>query len=343
MQLIKPDINIDFMGKQKFAFILSAILLIISISSLIIHRGPNYGIDFVGGTLIQIKFSETAPIEKIREALVNIGIKEASVQNVGHVQDNEYLIRTAGSEMTNSGLSQSLTEAIKAATGVAPEIRRMEVVGPQVGDDLKNKALLALFYSILFMMIYISARFENKLLLSALTAGAIMTVVYFLSVFNAGIGILILAALVVSLLVFWVFKLKYAIGAVIALIHDVMMIIGVFSVLNLEFSIQVNAALLTIIGFSVNDTIVIFDRARENIKKADPSESLSNIFNKSINETLSRTILTSGTVLIVVLALFFLGGEIIHNFAFAMLIGIISGTYSTVYIASPIVLAVEKK
>ncbi|MCM2283804.1 MAG: protein translocase subunit SecF [Desulfobacula sp.] len=170
-----------------------------------------------------------------------------------------------------------------------------------------------------------------------------MTVVYFLSVFNAGIGILILAALIVSLLVFWIFKLKYAIGAVIALIHDVMMIIGVFSVLNLEFSIQVNAALLTIIGFSVNDTIVIFDRARENIKKADPSESLSNIFNKSINETLSRTILTSGTVLIVVLALFFLGGEIIHNFAFAMLIGIISGTYSTVYIASPIVLAVEKK
>jgi len=249
----------------------------------------------------------------------------------------------AGSEMTNAGLSQSLAEAIKNSTGAIPEIRRMEVVGPQVGDDLKNKALLALFYSILFMMIYISARFENKLLLSALTAGAIMTVVYFLSVFNAGIGILILAALIVSLLVFWVFKLKYAIGAVVALIHDVMMIIGVFSVLNLEFSIQVNAALLTIIGFSVNDTIVIFDRARENIKKADPSETLSTIFNKSINETLSRTILTSGTVLIVVLALFFLGGEIIHNFAFAMLIGIISGTYSTVYIASPIVLAVEKK
>jgi len=343
MQLIKPDINIDFMGKQKFAFILSAILLIISISSLVIHRGPNYGIDFVGGTLVQIKFSESAPIEKIRNALGNIGIKEASVQNIGHEKDNEYLIRTTGSEMTNSGLSQSLIKAIQASTGVVPEIRRMEVVGPQVGDDLKNKALLALFYSILFMMIYISARFENKLLLSALTAGAIMTVVYFLSVFNAGIGILILAALIVSLLVFWVFKLKYAIGAVIALIHDVMMIIGVFSVLNLEFSIQVNAALLTIIGFSVNDTIVIFDRARENIKKADPSESLSNIFNRSINETLSRTILTSGTVLIVVLALFFLGGEIIHNFAFAMLIGIISGTYSTVYIASPIVLAVGKK
>ncbi len=343
MQLIKPDINIDFMGKQKIAFILSAILLIISIGSLIIHKGPNFGIDFVGGTLIQIKFSEPAPIEKIRDALGNIGIKEASVQNIGHEKDNEYLIRMAGSEMTNSGLSQTLAEAIKASTGAVPEIRRMEVVGAQVGDDLENKALLALFYSILFMMIYISARFENALLLSAVTAGAIMTVVYFLSVFNAGIGILILAALVVSLVVFWIFKLKYAIGAVVALIHDVMMIIGVFSVLNLEFSIQVNAALLTIIGFSVNDTIVIFDRARENIKKADPSESLSNIFNRSINETLSRTILTSGTVLIVVLALFFLGGEIIHNFAFAMLIGIISGTYSTVYIASPIVLAVEKK
>jgi len=343
MQLIKPDINIDFMGKQKIAFILSAILLIVSIGSLIVHKGPKYGIDFAGGTLIQIKFSEPAPIEKIRAALENIGMKEASVQNVGHDKDNEYLIRTAGLEMTHSGFSQALAEAIKTSAGVVPEIRRMEVVGPQVGDDLKNKALLALFYSILFMMIYISARFENQLLLSALTAGAIMTVVYFLSVFNAGIGILILAALIVSLLVFWIFKLKYAIGAVAALIHDVMVIIGVFSILDLEFTLQVNAALLTIIGFSINDTIVIFDRTRENIKKADPSESLFNLFNKSINENLSRTILTSGTVLIVVLSLFFLGGEIIHNFAFAMLIGIISGTYSTVYIASPIVLAVGKR
>jgi preprotein translocase subunit SecF len=343
MEFVKPDINIDFMGKRKIGFFLSVVLILISIGSLVVHKGPNYGIDFAGGTLIQIKFSEPIAIDKIRDGITNIGLKDASIQKFGHDIDHEYLIRTGKSEMTSSGLSQSLSEAVKASTGIVPEIRRVEMVGPQVGEDLRNKALLAIFYTLLFITIYISARFENKFLISGIVAGSIMAVVYFLSVFNAGIMVLIAAALVVSLIVFWLFKFKYAIGAIVALLHDVTITVGIFSIFNLDFSLPVIAALLTIIGYSLNDTIIVFDRIRENIKGSKPTDSLPVLFNRSINETLSRTILTSGTTLIVVFALYFLGGEIIHNFAFAMLVGIVVGTYSSIFVASPIVLAVEKK
>ncbi len=343
MQFIKPDTNIDFIGRQKIGFILSAVLILISIGSLIAHKGPNYGIDFVGGTLIQIRFPESVPVDKIRTGLADVGLKDASVQAFGEADNHEYLIRTAQSEMTGQGLSLSLEKAIQASAGIIPDIRRIEVVGPQVGADLRNKALLAIFYSLLFITIYISARFENKFLLSGVTAGSIMALVYFLSLFNVGIAFLIAGALVVSLAVFWIFKFQYAIGAIIALLHDVLITVGIFSLLNLDFSLPVIAALLTIIGYSLNDTIIVFDRIRENIKGANPSDALPGLFNRSINETLSRTILTSGTTLIVLLALFFLGGEIIHNFAFALLIGIIIGTYSSIFVASPIVLAVSRK
>jgi preprotein translocase subunit SecF len=343
MQLIKSDINIDFIGKQKIGFVLSLILIIVSIGSLVAHKGPNYGIDFVGGTLIQIKFSDPVPVVKIRSGLANIGFTDASVQNFGHEQDNEFLIRTSNSEMTSNGLSQSISDAVTASTGVTPEIRRVEMVGPQVGQDLRKKALLAIFYSLLFITIYISGRFELKWMLSGVTAGSLMTAVYFLSVFNVSMVVLITGALVVTLALFWVLRLKYAMGAIVALLHDVTITVGIFSILNLDFSLPIIAALLTIIGYSLNDTIIVFDRIRENVKGAKKSDMLSPLFNKSINETLSRTILTSLTTLIVLFALYFLGGEIIHNFAFAMIIGVIIGTYSSIFVASPIVLAANKR
>jgi preprotein translocase subunit SecF len=343
MQLIKSDINIDFIGKQKIGFVLSLILIIVSIGSLVAHKGPNYGIDFVGGTLIQIKFSDPVPVVKIRSGLANIGFTDASVQNFGHEQDNEFLIRTSNSEMTSNGLSQSISDAVTASTGVTPEIRRVEMVGPQVGQDLRKKALLAIFYSLLFITIYISGRFELKWMLSGVTAGSLMTAVYFLSVFNVSMVVLITGALVVTLALFWVLHLKYAMGAIVALLHDVTITVGIFSILNLDFSLPIIAALLTIIGYSLNDTIIVFDRIRENVKGAKKNEMLSPLFNKSINETLSRTILTSATTLIVLFALYFLGGEIIHNFAFAMIIGVLIGTYSSIFVASPIVLAANKR
>jgi preprotein translocase subunit SecF len=338
MQLIKPDINIDFISKRKIAFSISLAMILVSIASLLIHKGPKYGIDFAGGTLIQVKFSNPESINNIKSGLASIDLDKSSVQHFGDQSDNEYLIRTDISVMTNQGFSSKVQKALEASTGDEVNIRRVEMVGPQVGKDLREKALFAMFYALLFITIYISGRFELKWVLSGVMAGALMGAVYLLSVFNASVPYLIAAALIVTLVLFWFLELKYAMGAIVALVHDVTITVGIFSILGKEFTLPIIAALLTIIGYSLNDTIIIFDRIRENLRKHHKS-SLDIIINKSVNETLSRTVLTSLTTLVVVLALFVLGGGIIHDFAFAMLIGVITGTYSSVYVASPILLA----
>jgi preprotein translocase subunit SecF len=338
MQLIKPDININFISKRKIAFSISLAMILVSIASLLIHKGPKYGIDFAGGTLIQVKFNNPESINNIKSGLASIDLDKSSVQQFGDQSDNEYLIRTDISVMTNQGFSSKVQKALEASTGDEVNIRRVEMVGPQVGKDLREKALFAMFYALLFITIYISGRFELKWVLSGVMAGALMGAVYLLSVFNASVPYLIAAALIVTLVLFWFLELKYAMGAIVALVHDVTITVGIFSILGKEFTLPIIAALLTIIGYSLNDTIIIFDRIRENLRKHHKS-SLEIIINKSVNETLSRTILTSCTTLVVVVALFVLGGGIIHDFAFAMLIGIVTGTYSSVYVASPILLA----
>jgi preprotein translocase subunit SecF len=344
MQFIKPGTTIDFMGMRKVGFIFSLILILAGIASLIIHNGPNYGIDFAGGTLVQVKFPQKIDVSDIRNGLDEIGLKDVSVQGFGDPAANEYLIRTSSdADALGNQLADTVSRGLKKATSLEPDIRRVEMVGPQVGEDLKKNALLAIFYSLLFITIYISGRFEQKWTIAGITAGALMAAVYFLSVFNLSMPFLIAAALVISLVLFWYLQLQYAIGAIVALIHDVTITVGIFSLLNLDFSLQIIAALLTIIGYSLNDTIIVFDRIRENIKGRSNHSTVVDLFNRSINETLSRTILTSLTTLVVLLALFLLGGEIIHNFAFAMIIGVIVGTYSSVFIASPIVFMAHRK
>ena len=343
MQIINPDINIDFIGKRKLGFVFSCLLILISIISLVVHKGPNFGIDFVGGTVIQIQFTQEVAVTDIRKGLDTIGLGNAAVQSFGHEKNPEFLIRTGMLEKVDENLSQNIAGAINTATGVTPEIRRIEMVGPQVGADLRKKALLAVFYSLLFITIYISGRFELKWMLSGVTAGSLMTAVYFLSIFNVHMAILITAALIISLALFWILRLKYAMGAIVALIHDVFITVGIFSILDMEFSLTIVAALLTIIGYSLNDTIIVFDRIRESIKGVRSKDDHASLFNRSINETLSRTLLTSFTTLVVLLALFFLGGEIIHSFAFAMIVGVLVGTYSSIFVASPIVLLAAKR
>jgi len=338
MQFIKPDVNIDFIGKRKIAFIVSSVMILISIASLIIHGGPRYGIDFAGGTLIQVKFFSSTAIDDIKSGLNTIGLNKSSVQTFGAAEDNEYLIRTDKSLMTDHEFSEEVSRSLKFSTKSDLEIRRIEMVGPQVGKDLREKALFAMFFSLLFITIYISGRFELKWILSGVMAGALMGAVYFLSLFNVSIPFLIGAALVVTLILFWFLKLKYAMGAIVALIHDVSITVGIFSICGKEFTLPIIAALLTIIGYSLNDTIIVFDRIRENLRK-NQKNPLHAIINRSINETLSRTILTSLTTMTVVVCLFALGGGIIHDFAFAMIIGILVGTYSSVYVASPILIA----
>ncbi len=342
MQFIKPGTTFDFIGKRKLGFSLSLALVIISIISLVIHQGPNYGIDFSGGTLVQVKFEKETATQDIRSGLDQIGIANSSVQHFGDPGENEFLIRTSNPDMTGQGFSQAITQALENATGSTPDIRRVEMVGPQVGKDLRTQALLAMFYSLLFITIYISGRFEMKWVLSGVTAGALMAAVYFLSIFNMSMPILIAAALVVTLVLFWYLGLKYAMGAIVALIHDVFITVGLFSILDYEFSLPIIAALLTIIGYSLNDTIIVFDRIREN-NIHQRKLTMAEIINKSINETLGRTILTSLTTLIVLFSLLFLGGEIIHNFAFAMIAGVVVGTYSSIFVASPIVLLTDRK
>jgi preprotein translocase subunit SecF len=342
MRFIRPDINLDFVGRKKIAFLLSVACIAISFLSLIIHNGPRLGIDFAGGTLIQIKFASAVPIDDIKSGLATIGVTKSSVQQFGQKSDHEFLVHTDISHGSDEGFTDRVKKALESINAGGVEIRRVEMVGPQVGEDLRKKALFAMFYALLFITIYISGRFELKWILSGVVAAALIGAVYIFNLFNVSIPFLIGAALVVSLVTFWFLELKYAMGAIVALIHDVIITVGIFSIFDKEFTLPIIAALLTIIGYSLNDTIIVFDRIRENLRKHH-KKPLTFIVNRSINETLSRTVLTSLTTLIVVVALFVLGGGIIHDFAFALLVGIIVGTYSSIYVASPILLAWQNR
>jgi len=342
MQFIKPGININFIGRRKIAFMISVAMILITIVSLVYQGGLKQGIDFAGGTVIQIKFDSPVAIADIKSALATMEIGISSVQEFGDAEENEYLIRADSSVTTADDLSLKIEALIEQATNRKAEIRRVEMVGPQVGQDLREKALLAMFFALLFITIYISGRFELKWMLSGVMAGALMLAVYVLTIFEVSIPFLMTAALVITLILFWFLELKYAMGAIVALIHDVTITVGLFSIFGKEFTLPIIAALLTIIGYSLNDTIIVFDRIRENLRKHH-KQQLDFILNKSINETLGRTILTSMTTLIVLVTLFILGGGIIHDFAFAMIVGVLVGTYSSIFVASPILLAWQNR
>jgi preprotein translocase subunit SecF len=340
IEIIKSTINLDFVGKRKWAYTCSGILLLLSLLSLFV-RGPKYGVDFAGGSIIQVKFAGDVAIDKIRDGLRATAVETVSVQSMGDAKDREFLIRTDTME-TGQDFSSKLTRNLSTAAGVGVEVRRLEMVGPQVGMDLREKALLAILFSLLLTAIYISGRFEFKWYQSTIIAAILGGAVYALYTFNVPMPYIIPAALIVTIVLFWVFGLKYALGAIVALIHDVTISAGVLSILDKEFTITVIAALLTIIGYSLNDTIIVYDRIRENIRKLAKTP-LGVIINRSVNETLSRTIMTQGLTLVMVVSLYFLGGEIIHDFALALLVGFAVGTYSSIYVASPIVLTWEER
>jgi preprotein translocase subunit SecF len=341
MEFIKPNTNFDFVGKRKIAYGVSISLILISIFSLVFHGGPKYGIDFIGGTIIQVKFPNSVVTENIKSGLADIGLMNTTIQTFGDPRDYEYLIRTDKPVQTNDTFSQQVKDTIQKATGTEPDIRRIEMVGPQVGKDLQEKALFAIYYSMLFIAIYISGRFDFKWIACATIAAALMGSVYLLSLWHISMAILTPLAFIITLVLFWVLNLKYAMGAIVALIHDVIITVGCFSLLGKEFSLPIIAAVLSIMGYSLNDTIIVYDRIRENLRK-HPKNTLAVTINRSVNETLSRTILTSGLTLMAVISLFIFGGGIIHDFALAMLVGIVVGTYSSIYVASPVLLAWQK-
>ncbi len=290
MQFLKEKTEFNFMGKRKVAAILSALLLLTSIASLTM-QGLNFGIDFTGGTMIELAYEEEAELNAIRTQLEQGGFQDAIVQNFGSV--HEVLIRLPISGDKNlSELSNQVVDALQAEHETAIDVRRVEFVGPQVGEELTEQGGLAMLYALIGILIYVAFRFEYR----------------------------------------------FAIGSVVALVHDVVITLGIFSVFQFEFDLTVLAAILAIIGYSLNDTIVVFDRIRETflrMRKGSPEE----IVNRALNDTLSRTIMTSVTTLLVVLSLFIFGGEVIHAFSIALMIGIIIGTYSSIYIASNTVLS----
>lgn len=349
LQLIKPDINIDFMGKKKLLMTLSAILLVASLLPIIVRGGFNYGIDFAGGILVQVKFAKATEPEAVKQALKPLGLDESLVQAFGKVDDNEFLIRAQKPDMALEGLGDKVGQALKAAYGETGfEVRRVETVGPKVGKDLREKALLAIFFSLLLMAVYISGRFEAKWVLSGVMAAVlagISIVEYWFLAEVLGLGdtmvmvLLIVTCLLVTALACWFLRLRYAMGAVVSLTHDVLITVGVYTALGREFNLSTVAAVLTIIGYSINDTIIIYDRVRENLLKG-AKNNMEEVLNDSVNQTLSRTILTVGTVLIVLVALYALGGNVIEDFALTLLIGTAVGTYSTIYVASPMVLMI---
>jgi preprotein translocase subunit SecF len=340
MELIKPGINIDFIGRRKMAFTFSIALIIATVFLLVLRGGPNLGVDFSGGVVIQVKFETNRTTEEIKEALASLDLQDSIIQEFGEEGRFERLIRVRQTDIEAEGLSERISQALKSQLGEDVEIRRVDMVGAKVGHDLTQKALFAIFYAILIIAVYISGRFELKWLMSIVMALSLIFVVWIASILGASVVWLIVIALIVTVGLCWSLKLKYAMGAVIALIHDVTITVGAFALTDREVSLAIIAAFLTIVGYSLNDTIVVFDRIRENIRRFR-RRGLEEVINSSINETLSRTLLTSATTLVVVLALFIFGGGVIHDFAFAMLVGILVGTYSSIFVASPILLAWE--
>jgi preprotein translocase subunit SecF len=340
MEFIKPGINIDFLGRRNIAFLLSATAILATFALLIWKGGPNYGVDFSGGVLIQVRLDQPHTPSEVRDSLAAVQLQDSIIQEFGEEGPYEFLIRVRETDIELAGLSEKVREALIQEFGQGVEVRRVEMVGPKVGKDLRQKALFAIFYAILFIAIYISGRFEQKWLWSIVMALCLAFAVYVTSIFGAGVTWLILTALAVTLGLCWVLKLKYAMGAIIALIHDVCITVGAFALTNREISLAIIAAFLTIVGYSLNDTIIVFDRIRENLRRSR-KRPFEEVMNTSINETLSRTILTSSTTLIVVLALFILGGGVIHDFAFAILVGVLVGTYSSIFVASPVLLLWE--
>ena len=287
---------IDFLSLRRLSAIISGMIILAGVASIVVHKGLKYGIDFRGGTNVQIQFATPPNLDQLREFFAEREMQNMVLQTFGNVADQEILLGLPidGPLGTGEDLTAELRK-ILLPQHPKLEIRRIETIGPKVGDELKISAVQAILIALGLVLLYITIRFQ------------------------------------------W----RQGVSAIVALVHDVLVVVGIFSIFDKEFSLSVVAALLTVVGYSLNDTIVVFDRIRENQGKYR-KKSFEETINLSITETMSRTLITSGTTLLVVLSLFFLGGEIIHDFAFALLVGVLIGTYSSIYVASPMALFFTK-
>ena len=338
-QFIKPDTNIDFIGKRHWAYGLSLLILLAGLISVLWGNGLKLGIDFAGGVMAQLQFEKSVDDEALKRSVDIPELPGVSTQRFGD-EGRDYLLRFSSGE--TGDVAQLRTNILAALNKAFPdnpvEIVRLEVVGPKIGSDLTNKALSALYYAVLLIAVYISGRFEQRWMAAVIMAAGLWGGMYLLDFTGLGMGWQTLFALAITLVICFFLRLNFALGAVVGLLHDVFITLGLLSILDVEIDLNVMAAILTIIGYSLNDTIIVYDRLRENLR-ARPKENLGGLINLSVNQTLSRTILTSGTTFLATASLYVLGGGVIHDFALTMMLGVVVGTFSSIYVSSAILLA----
>ncbi len=294
LELIKSDINLDYVGKFKMTAPLS--LLLVAASIVLLFTKMQYGVDFRGGAEVQLKFAKAVEMNTIRKSMSDGGFKGVSVQTIGEASDNEVLLKVQGDESNLNKITTEVEAALlKSFSNEGVEIRKVDIVGPKAGAQLRISGFQAMLWALIAIMIYIGLRFD----------------------------------------------FKYSPGAIVALFHDVTIILGIYALTGTEFTLQTVAALLAVIGYSVNDTVIVYDRVREHEEKY-PGVELRTHINRAVNETMSRTILTSSTTLFVSLAMFFLGGAAIHDFFLAITCGVVIGTYSSIFVAAPVTLMLDK-
>lgn len=294
-ELVKPTINIDFVGKRRLWLGLSLLCIVMTIA-LFLGKGLNYGIDFTGGAEVQMKVAQSWDIGKVRDAMESGGLKNAKVQQIGDTSSHDFLVKAQGDEASLNQVAHQVESILSKSMSPSEfKIERVDVVGPAAGQSLRMSGYLSMFYALLCILVYVAIRFDYR----------------------------------------------YAPGAVLALFHDSVITIGIFILTQKQFDLQILAALLALIGYSNNDTIIVYDRVRETLH-AHPELPIDQAVNRSVNETLARTLLTSVCTFITVFCLWLFGGKVIEDFAFTLMIGIVVGTYSSIFIASSIVIYITE-
>ena len=339
-QFLQKETRIDFIGLRRYAYLISMIVFLIGAASIFMNGGLRYGVDFAGGAAVQLQFTNPVADEAIKTSFSSLNLPGLAVQQYGE-DGRSYLVRFSTPDLSGEEIRTEISAALRQEFGDNPaSIERMEMVGPKVGADLRNAALQAMYIAVLLITVYISGRFEHRWVIAAIMAGILGGAMFLMGFTPLDMTLRVFVLLLITAAICWKLKLNYALGAIVGLVHDVIITVGILSLLGKEFDLNVIAALLTLVGYSLNDKIIVFDRIRENLGKqrAGHLDPLTSIINVSVNQTLSRTIMTGLTTLLASVSLMVLGGGTIHDFALTMTMGVFIGTYSSIFICNPVLL-----
>ena len=334
LHIFSKQTKIDFVGMRHYAYGLSALLILVGLITIFMNGGLRYGVDFAGGAAVQLQFEKPVADDDIKKSLAEMELPGLAIQQYGE-DGRDYLVRFSTPNLTSEGIRSNILSSLeKSFAGKAASIQGQEVV------DLRNAALEAMYFAILLITVYISGRFEQRWMIAALMAAVLGSAMYVMGFLGMDMVYRVIGALALTLLISWKLKLNYALGAIVGRLHDVLITLGLLAMMGKEIDLNIIAALMTLVGYSLNDTIIVYDRIRENLQNQpeDNPAPLADIINLSVNQTLGRTIMTSATTLIAALSLTILGGGAIHDFALTMSLGVFIGTFSSVFVSNPILL-----